>query len=258
MKKQTEQIAYSVRDGEGKEILSLDSASAIDLAFADINSEKPLFVHKLVKENLGGDYHDLGTIRSTKTDISYYVYCDDVKKRDFYGEIDSMNEQGYFEKEIRNLDNAFLYAVTRMKEANLDNDFLVFVERINRELDEDGDVVNEEVEDVSTLDKVGEYYKTALEANRFALDRIKRNICGEDSASKLAVIGINRLLETEFRYDYVIEDCHLDCFELESEIRDLNYIDDVEVSDELIENAVKVFITTAQKLKIELVHEDEY
>lgn len=260
MKKQTEQIAYSVRSGEGKELLSLDSASAIDFTFKtiDSNEEKPLFVHKLVKENLGGDYRDLGTIRSTKKAVAYYVYCDDVKKRDFYGKIEGMNDNGYFEMEFDKIDDAFEYAVYRMKEANLKDDFLVFVERIDRELDEDGDVVNEEYEDVKTFDKIGEIYKNTLEGNRFTLDKIKRNICGDSPAEELARIGINRLLEIDFRYDYVVEDAHLDCFEFESEIRDLDEIADVEVSEELIEEAVKIFIATANKLNVPLVHDEEY
>ena len=259
-KKEVEQIAYSVRNEEGKEILSLASALAIDYAFKTIgsNAENPLFVHKLVKESLGREYNDHGTIRSTKKTVSYYVWCDDVKKRDFYGKIEQMNDNGYFEKEFDKLEDAFAYAKSLVKGVSLADDYLVYVERIVRELDEDGDVIVEDYEDMETFDIVEDSYKAALVRNRFALEDIKRNICGTSPASELARFGIDQLLETEFRYDYVINDAHLDCFELESEIRELDEVAGTNVNDELIEEAAKIFITTAGKLKIALRHADEY
>lgn len=253
-KKEVEQIAYSVRDAEGKEILSLNSAFAIDYALKTLgnNEEKPLFVHKLVKENLGGEYRDLGTVRSTKKAVSYYVWCDDVKKRDFYGKIEQMNDNGYFEKEFDKLEDASAYAKRLMKDVSIGDDYLVYIERIERELDEDGEIVSEEYINMETFDMVEDHYKATLTKSRFALEDIKRNIVGDDEASELARTGIDYLQETELRYDIVIEGAYLDCFELESEIKDSN------ASDELIEKVIKLFIATADKLKIELHHADEY
>lgn len=259
-KKEVEQIAYSVRDCEGKEVISINSENAIDYAIAAFEKAYPngLFVHKLVKESLGGEYRDLGTVRTTVQTFSYYVWCDDVKKRDFYGRIDEMNSNGYFEKEFDKLDDAIAYAESLAKDVSIDDDYLVYIERITRQLDEDGDVLNEENEDVRTIDRVEEIRKETYEEDRFALDKIKRNIVGTDEVSELARVGINRLLETDIRFDYVINHAFLDCFEFESEIRDLDEIADVEVNDELIEKAVRLFIATADRLGIELRHASEY
>ena len=186
--------------------------------------------------------------------ITYYVYCDDVKKRDFAGNPGEMASNGYAEREYSTLAAAVADAKAMAKDATLDDDYLVYVEKITRELDDDGDVINEEdFEPVATLDNVQHIYEMTYAEDREKLAKIRDNIPFDGEAEELAVKGIGLLLETNYRYDETIRHSYLNCFELESEIRDISD------NEELIEKAMKTFIATAEKVGIfELVHAGEY
>ena len=120
-------------------------------------------------------------------------------------------------------------------------------------MDDDGDIVNEEFEPVETFDNVQHVYKMTYAEDRAKLAKIRENIQLDGEAGELAAKGIGLLLETNYRYDETIRHSYLDCFELESEIRDI--ADD----DEIIEKAMKTFIATAEKIGIfDLIHAGEY
>ena len=185
--------------------------------------------------------------------ITYYVYCDDVKNRDFVGNPGEMASNGYAEREYSTLAAAIADAKATATKAAIDDDYLVYVEKITRELDDDGDIVNEEFEPVETFDNVQHVYKMTYAEDRAKLAKIRENIQLDGEAGELAVKGIELLLETDYRYDETIRHSYLNCFELESEIRDI--ADD----DEIIEKAMKTFIATAEKIGIfDLIHAGEY
>ena len=186
--------------------------------------------------------------------ITYYVYCDDVKNRDFVGNPTEMASNGYAEREYVSLAAAIDAAKAMAKDAALDDDYLVYVEKIVRELDDDGDVVDEEdFEPVSTLDNVQHIYEMTRFEDREKLAKIRNNIPSDGEAEELAAKGIGLLLETNYRYDETIRHAYLNCFELESEIRDISD------NEELIEKAMKTVIATAEKIGIfDLKHAGEY
>ena len=184
--------------------------------------------------------------------ITYYVYCDDVKKREFLGNPTETASNGYAEREYSTLAAAVAAAKATAAKSTLDDDYLVYVEKITRELDKDGDIANEEFEPVETFDNVQHVYEMTYAEDREKLAKIRDNIPSGD-AEELAAKGIEWLLENDYRYDETIRHSYLDCFELESEIRDI--ADD----DEIIEKAMKTFIATAEKIGIfDLIHAGEY
>ena len=185
--------------------------------------------------------------------ITYYVYCDNVKKRDFVGNPAEMASDGYGDREYASLAAAIAAAKATAKTATLDDDYLVYVEKIVRELDGDGDIVTEDFDPVETFDNVQKIYEMTYAEDREKLAKIRDNIPSGGEAEELAAKGIGLLFETEYRYDVTIRHAYLDCFEMESEIRDI--ADD----DEIIEKAMKTFIATAEKIGIfDLIHAGEY
>ena len=185
--------------------------------------------------------------------ITYYLYCDDVKKRDFLGNPTEMASNGYAESEYASFVAANAAAIATATKATIDDDYLVYVEKVVRELDDDGDVVDEDFEPVETFDNVKQIYEMTRFEDRAKLAKIRENIPSDDAAGELAAKGIEWLLENGYRYDETIRHSYLNCFELESEIRD------IAEDEELIEKAMKTFIATAEKIGIfDLKHAGEY
>lgn len=252
MEKAKEKITYSLRNKDGKELVSCPSLPSTYFAIHVLDRGKPLYIHK-ISTDWHNDPKDCGTVGSTDRKTAYYVYCDSVKKRNFYGEPIEMASNGFDEAEYTSLDDAMDDAKALAKESTLDDDYIVYVERIIRELDEDGDIASEEYESVESFDFVRHVYGLIREEDREKLDRIQRNIEGDSEASELARTGITYLHETDIRFDEVINRGYLDCFNLESEIRDSDAGEDV------IEEAMRIFIKTAEKVGVfELVHAGEY
>ena len=250
MKKTEEKITYSIRNRDGKEIVAVKDLPSAYFALHVLDGD--LFVHKIAS-----DWHsqakDLGTIYSNVKKESFYVYCDDVKEREFDSNPVEMAVNGYNEYEHDSREEAVIKARKMAERACLDDDYLVYVERIVRVLDEDGDVVDETYETVETIDSVERIYQSTLEEDRAILTKVYDAIEGNDDVSELLRNGIRHLLDTSFRYDAVINHAGIDCFEIESEIRG-----NAE-REEQVEQAMRLFIATAERLGIyELKHAGEY
>ena len=251
MKKIEEKITYSIRNRDGNEVVAVKDLPSAYFALHVLDGD--LFVHKVVS-----DWHsqakDCGTVYSSVKKESFYVYCDDVKDRDFDSKPTEMASNGYSESEHDSYEAALIKARKMAERACLDDDYLVYVEKIVCALDEDGDVVDETYETIETVDSVKRIYQSTLEEDRAILAKIYDAIVGSDDAlSELLRSGIRYLLDARFRYDAVINHAFVDCFSLESEIKD------IAASEEQAEQAMRLFIATAETLGIyELKHAGEY
>ena len=250
MEKIEEKITYSIRNRDGKEIVAVKDIASVYFALHVLDGD--LFIHKVVS-----DWHnqakDCGTIYSNVKNESFYVYCDDVRERDFDSDPVEMASNGYNESEHDSYEKAMIKARKMAERACLDDDYLVYVEKIVRTEDEDGDVVDETYETVETIDSVGRIYQSTLEEDRAILAKTYDAIEGSDDVSELLRSGIGHLLGTRIRYDAVINHAYLDCFELESEIRD------IAANDEQVEQAMRLFVATAETLGIyDLKHAGDY